>query len=527
MVPALSRGRGYSGRATARLERRRAPIREYKPTMRCKSCQYPLWNLTARVCPECGEPFRPSDFTFALNSVRFMCPHCSQPYYGTSEQGHLVPPEFDCVRCGRHIHMDQMVLLPTEGVAEERTRPEGSPWLERKDKGAVAGWFTTVWWALFQPTRLMRSTPMGSSTASAAWFALLTNGAFFALDVMLLGALILFTSFLSGFGGGGSGIEFVVMLAGWFVGLIAMIGLWTLLAHGILLITGQTAGGMGRTAQAICYASAANVITSVPCLGVYLSPIALIWWAIAATFMTIEGQRVSGWRAFLAVAGPPLVLVTVLVAGFIWMLVGLSAMVSSAQVAIAQNPSILAAARPIQTQTVLDSLLAFGLNHDGKAPDHVARLVLSGQLMPDTFLAGGSGTAISGPTVGGLPLITLPGAGDAGTAAVDRAAAGLPQGTVAYRLGDYVFTYPGIDLSRGDPGLWIVVCAPDQAAPGTNRIAGATVPVGRLGGTVTPIASTAFSAALAEQNALRAQYGLLPLPDPALVSEGQPAIGAK
>jgi hypothetical protein len=368
---------------------------------------------------------------------------------------------------------------------------------------------------------------MASPASSAAWFALLTNGVFLALDLMLVAALILFTTVMSGFRGGGSGIEFVVMLAGWSVGLIAMIGLWTLLAHGLLLITGQTAGGIGRTAQAICYASAANVTTAVPCLGVYLSPIALIWWAIAATVMTIEGQRVSGWRATLAVAGPPLVLVGLLVAGVIWTIAGLSTMVATAQATIAQSPSIMASARPIETQAVLDSLLAYGLNHNGRPPDHAARLVLDGQLMPAQLLAGGSGTAISSPTVGGLPLAALPGGGEGGIAAVDRAAAALPQGTVAYRLGDFVFTYPGIDLSRGDPGLWIVVCAPDLAAPGTNRIAGATVLVGRLGGTVTPIAGTAFSAALAEQNALRAQYGLPPLPDPALVREGQPTVGAK
>ena len=84
--------------------------------MRCQGCDYPLWNLTARQCPECGRPFRPSEFRFVANSVRFCCPHCGQDYYGTGPVGHLVPVEFDCVRCHRRVHMDQMVLLPTEGV---------------------------------------------------------------------------------------------------------------------------------------------------------------------------------------------------------------------------------------------------------------------------------------------------------------------------------------------------------------------------------------------------------------------------
>lgn len=27
--------------------------------MRCKRCDYPLWNLRDRKCPECGKPFAP------------------------------------------------------------------------------------------------------------------------------------------------------------------------------------------------------------------------------------------------------------------------------------------------------------------------------------------------------------------------------------------------------------------------------------------------------------------------------------
>ena len=37
--------------------------------MFCKSCNYPLWNINTRQCPECGAPFKPSDFQFALNEV--------------------------------------------------------------------------------------------------------------------------------------------------------------------------------------------------------------------------------------------------------------------------------------------------------------------------------------------------------------------------------------------------------------------------------------------------------------------------
>ena len=62
--------------------------------MRCQNCNYTLWNLTTRECPECGTPFLPSAQDFQPNSVRFCCPGCDQDYYGTSPRGHLVPSAF-------------------------------------------------------------------------------------------------------------------------------------------------------------------------------------------------------------------------------------------------------------------------------------------------------------------------------------------------------------------------------------------------------------------------------------------------
>ena len=69
--------------------------------MRCKTCDYQLWNLRSRQCPECGTAFRVSDYDFVPNSVQFCCPHCNQIYYGTSARGQLVPPAFTCVSCNK------------------------------------------------------------------------------------------------------------------------------------------------------------------------------------------------------------------------------------------------------------------------------------------------------------------------------------------------------------------------------------------------------------------------------------------
>ena len=89
--------------------------------MRCESCDYPLWNIASRSCPECGAEFRPSDFEFVPHTVRFCCPHCDHPYFGTDERGHVVPRAFACLQCGEAIDVDEMVLRPVPGVAEAHT----------------------------------------------------------------------------------------------------------------------------------------------------------------------------------------------------------------------------------------------------------------------------------------------------------------------------------------------------------------------------------------------------------------------
>ena len=128
--------------------------------MRCKNCDYRLWNIRGRQCPECGTPFRPSEIEFTPNAVEFCCPHCDTAYYGTTHNGQLSPQQFDCVTCGQHIHTDEMVLRPAPGCADEETVKEGNPWLMRNHRGNVKAWFATVGWGLIQPGRLLKATPV-------------------------------------------------------------------------------------------------------------------------------------------------------------------------------------------------------------------------------------------------------------------------------------------------------------------------------------------------------------------------------
>ena len=64
--------------------------------MNCHTCHYSLWNVRARLCPECGTPFSVRSYAFTTNSVQFKCPHCDQSYYGLNpENGHIDPDLFE------------------------------------------------------------------------------------------------------------------------------------------------------------------------------------------------------------------------------------------------------------------------------------------------------------------------------------------------------------------------------------------------------------------------------------------------
>ena len=101
-----------------------------------------------------------------------------------------------------------------------------------------------------------------------------------------------------------------------------------------------------------------------------------------------------------------------------------------------------------------------------------------------------------------------------------------PEDLIAHRLGDYVFTYHGIDLSNADPGLWVVILSfdPDSQLSGAGQ---STFTVGLADGSTMDLTPGTFlSVDLPQQNALRALSGLPPLPDPSSVTHGRPAIGS-
>ncbi len=164
---------------------------------------------------------------------------------------------------------------------------------------------------------------------------------------------------------------------------------------------------------------------------------------------------------------------------------------------------------------VLDTLLVYTASHNGDLPPHAITIAGDDYLGPSIFIADGGGATSTSIPTGETPLP------DFARASTERQAeiAGslidaLPDDLVAHRLGDFVFTYHGIDLASADADLWLVIQSPDpsQNPQPPNRII-----IGLADGTIAVIDADGFDDSLRKQNTLRTDNGLPPLPSPETV----------
>ncbi|MEE8155695.1 MAG: hypothetical protein V3T53_12145 [Phycisphaerales bacterium] len=499
--------------------------------MHCRTCDYPLWNLTTGTCPECGAVFAPSEFEFVPNSVRFCCPHCQQTYYGTDQKGHLVPQHFDCVTCGQHVHIDRMVLLPAEGVTEARTKPDANPWLERKERGFFKASFATVGKSLAGQAAMMRG--LGDQVRPAeAWR--------FALLILLLwlgvGVALPFFGFaaLTSLGSAPRASVAIAAAAGVTLGLagvwFVLVVLWGLSTHGLLRVTGGAPHTIGRTFEAILYSSGVTFPMAVPFFGVYCgSTFVTIWWIVSAILMINIGQKIHGGRATLAVVSFPATVFVLVVGGYF----GLMSYTVTRMQTI--GPGTAWSSGYSATQTLTTDVMNYARINNGSGPPHVI-LFLQGDAelnapairmwntSADDFIEGDTDASIDDIPVDDATLDDFE-----NLTSIERRAAvanvldAMPDNLVAYRFGDYVFTYPGADLSAPNNLLWIVVMLPD---PDVNDPLAAwqTIEVGLANRTVTTFQSRYLAQQIRTQNVYRTSIGLEPLPDLTTVMHDAPAV---
>ncbi len=475
--------------------------------MRCRQCNYRLWNLASRQCPECGAPFRPSEFDFTPNSVQFLCPHCRQTYYGTDLRGHLEPNAFNCVKCGTFLTMDDTLLLPADGVVEEQTELLAVPWLEREKRGRVRAWWATAKMAIKQPQEMMAALPEGYPVGASIWYSFVTNLLIFSVSI---GPILLIPMLVAAIGSGRIGpaavgiLVVIVLFVGAAVSTIFWMAVWGLLTHGVLRVIAQPQRGLARTMQAVCFSSGANVVTAVPCLGLYIGWIA---WIVSAVLMVKRGQGVSGARAAIAVAGPPAAATVVGAAGY---LIFLSQM-------LAGGITFPTTTRPtgpgLSSQAIQMAMLRHAVSHGGAGPPHIAVLLWEGELLPsDLVVLGGDARAsliqLGDVSIGELEAMPR----DARRARRDAALQSLPTSQPVYRFGDYVFTHRGVQAIPGTLH-WIAIEWP--LSRGDDELTPIRV-IPNLGKTIH-LSPAEFGNALINENARRAADGLPPIPDPRTV----------
>ena len=478
--------------------------------MRCKACNYPLWQIAARNCPECGTRFAPSEFEFVVNAVRFCCPHCQQAYYGTGPQGQPVPRGFDCVSCSKLIDVDQMVLLPALNVTEQQTAGLNVPWIDRRTQAWFGAFFSTFALGVGNPAGLIDHVPETSSFRRAFIYGSLhlTLHSFLGLGWIVLFPFVMAGAFGLGRGAGALvGLAASVAVA--LLGPVALLLVWILAAHGVLRVSGPTAAGLSRTAHAVCYSAGNNFLGAIPCVGIYLSPFAYLWWAISGGFMLARAQRVSGWRAGVAMALPAVVALAG-IGGLVGWVVWIESRSNPGPWRTA-NISASANGSGFTTAGSAAYSMAVTLNEldvGGPLDAHASRLLLDGDLDPEDLLLPGSLSTTDNCSINGIPLGMF--RFDAGHLEPIVKALDSPG---QHRVGDFVFVAKGIDPKTADERLWLAIGWPD---PALNLAQPQEVELVKTQGAAELIRHDDFQKRLEEQNVLRTELGLPPVRHPAL-----------
>lgn len=280
--------------------------------MRCRTCDHALWRTVGRTCPECGTSFTPSEFRFKPSTVAFRCPHCEQDYYGTDANGLLEPREFDCVRCGNHVRLDEMVLEPAAGRTEDQTVPRPNAWGERDRIGLWKAWWRGTTAILFRPFEFGDTLPPSAGAGSAFRYLLLCS-----IPVLALG--LAFTALLFLPAGGFAGVAPVfgpqlgIGLA-MFLGMLSFATIGAAIAHGTLVLLGGVTAPISRSIGCSFFAhGATSMIGLVPCVNCI--PLVIpIWWFSSFRLMLAGVHGCGRGKATLAALVPLLLMGTVSIA---------------------------------------------------------------------------------------------------------------------------------------------------------------------------------------------------------------------
>ena len=287
--------------------------------MRCRGCNYELWNLSPGDCPECGKAWRFEDFHFRREFVQFLCPHCDCAYPGEYIASLALPYAFTCTGCQSAIELGQMCARPADGIDGSQAMQQEFVWSDRRQVGRWRAFWRVIGYSLGTPSRIGNTMTQKRGLRGALWFS------FLCLISTTLNLILFFLiGFLMAIFRGGrspapfaSTAMFATVLGVFAFSVIVVIGqqllfiTWGLITHALIRITGRSHHAIGHTLSATQYCAGTFIICAVPICGIYFSLISLVWMAVAMVSALATLHKISRWRTAFAVLVPLVVFVSV------------------------------------------------------------------------------------------------------------------------------------------------------------------------------------------------------------------------
>lgn len=290
--------------------------------MRCRNCDYELWNLAPGRCPECSTLWQFEDFRFRPSAAQFLCPHCEHAYGGNDAAGLPSPRQFTCVSCKNEISLAQMRALPAPGINRDEAMEDQHPWIERARIGRWRAFRQTTRASIVTPTALGAALPLNLSlTGPLIYSAICNSTALTGCVIAPIAVLVIIDAGVSN----PTAIGFwstlsPMLLAGlaFAIGFQLLILAWGRCTHWLLRMSGETARGWRHTSAALLFCSAPMMASAIPCCGVYVAALTSIWMIVAAIPAVVGAQKVSAGRAAFAVLLPSLGLLALIGATLVW-----------------------------------------------------------------------------------------------------------------------------------------------------------------------------------------------------------------
>lgn len=287
--------------------------------MRCRNCDYELWNSKPGACPECGRVWKFEDFRFRVQLAQFLCPHCDHAYAGTDENGLPSPRAFECSNCHGQVELASMRALPAPGTDGSGAMDDQHFWTERARLGRWKAFRKSIGQSLSSPGRIGATLPRAASFWSALKFSLLC--ASISIAVAFLPLSLLAVVGMGGFQWGlfsiwDSVVPFAVITVVATVALQTIFLAWGLAAHFLLRLLGAAKRPVSQTLCATLYSTGPFALSAVPCCGAYVAAVSWVWMSVAMIHALAVLHRTSIVRACAAVLVPAVSLI-LLVLGLI------------------------------------------------------------------------------------------------------------------------------------------------------------------------------------------------------------------